>query len=328
MNAKQELSKKSPLGKLEPVDLREYWEEEDRHFTPWLAEEDNLNELARAIGLDSLELEGIEQPVGDFRADIVASDSDDNVVLIENQLGRTDHDHLGKLITYASARKAKIVVWISRQLTNEHRQALDWLNHMARGEARFFGLEIELWKIGHSDPAPKFSVVVQPTDFELPTTPRSSRSPLVEEFWEKFREFCAESKSFLKLPDKLVYSGILFVPLARGRIRLRYRKGLFRCELRMTGAFSKQAFPQLEAERKQIETEIAEPLTWKPPAPSGKGARIGTSLPGNMDEKQKWPEVFAWLKARAEAFYKAFEPRVRAMKLDVVEDADEEEDEP
>ena len=190
MNAKQEPPKKTKsLGKLEPVDLRAYWDLEDRDFTPWLAHEDNLNELARAIGLDSLQLEGTEQAVGDFSADIVASD-DDNVVVIENQLGKTDHDHLGKLITYASAQKAKTVVWISRELRNEHRQALDWLNHTARGEVRFFGLEIELWKIGDSNAAPKFNVVVQPTDFELPTTRGGAPPPLVEEFWQEFPEFC------------------------------------------------------------------------------------------------------------------------------------------
>ncbi|PYU91084.1 MAG: DUF4268 domain-containing protein [Acidobacteria bacterium] len=327
VSAKQEPPKKGKsLAKLEPVDLRAYWEIEDRDFTPWLAQEENLNELARAIGLDSLELVGIEQAVGDFRADIVASDADDNVVVIENQLEQTDHEHLGKLITYASARKVTIVVWISRDLGNEHRQALDWLNHMVRGEVGFFGLEIELWKIGDSDAAPKFNVVVQPTDFEFPTTRISSRSPLVEAFWQEFPEFCRQSGSSLKLAHKVDFWGILFqLPTTGFRIRLRYRKGRFRCELRMRGTVGKQAFPQLEVQRKQIEAEISEPLTWKPPAPSGKGARVGTSRPGMIEEKEKWPEVFAWLKAQAEAFFKAFEPRVKAMKLEAGEDEDEEE---
>ena len=106
---------------------------------------------------------------------------------------------------------------------------------------------------------------------------------------------------------------------------MRYRKGRFRCELRMRGTVGKQAFPQLEAQRDQIEAEISEPLTWKPPAPRFKGARIGTSRPGMIEEKEKWPEVFTWLKAQAEAFYKAFEPRVKAMKLEAGDDEDEEE---
>ena len=116
------------LGRLEPVDLREVWETEDQHFTPWLAQEDNLAFLGKKIGID-LELEAQEKNVGLFRADILCRDTTtDSWVLIENQLNTTDHKHLGQLLTYASGLKAVTIVWIAKTFTDEHRATLDWLN--------------------------------------------------------------------------------------------------------------------------------------------------------------------------------------------------------
>src|SRR5687767_11158192 len=119
------------LGRLEQVELRELWLDEARDFTPWLAQEVNLALLSSTLGIE-LELEGVEVFVGSFKADIVARDiSSDTKVIIENQLEKTNHDHLGKIITYASGVDAKSVIWIAKEFSEEHRRALDYLNENA-----------------------------------------------------------------------------------------------------------------------------------------------------------------------------------------------------
>jgi len=147
------------LGKLEKVLLREYWVNEAQDFTPWLGQEVNLDLLAETIGVGELGLVEEEQAVGDFRADILAMNSEGKYVVIENQLEESDHKHLGQIITYSSGLRAPYVVWVAPRIRDEHRKAIEWLNSVAKGEANFFALEIELWRIGDSQAAPKFNVV-------------------------------------------------------------------------------------------------------------------------------------------------------------------------
>lgn len=163
------------LGCLEAVDPREVWPKEDGDFTPWLAKDDNIRLLGEAIGVD-LEVVGAEQNVGQFRADILCRDTDTGRrVLIESQLERTDHTHLGQLMTYAAGLDAVTVVWVARRFTEEHRAALYWLNKITGDEIGFFGIEIELWRIGNSDPAPKFNIVSKPNDWTKPSGGPSGR---------------------------------------------------------------------------------------------------------------------------------------------------------
>src|ERR1017187_4187913 len=154
-----------PLGKLERVDVRKVWASEAGGFTPWLAQEDNIALLGEAIHID-LEVEAQEKAVGPFRADILCKNTEnDNWVLIENQLERTDHTHLGQLLTYAAGLDAVTIVWVSPNFTEEHRATLDWLNGITDQRFNFFGLEIEVWRIGDSPMAPKFNIVSKPNDW-------------------------------------------------------------------------------------------------------------------------------------------------------------------
>src|SRR5713226_212869 len=183
------------LGILKRVDLRDFWEDEAREFTPWLASPENLKLLGEAIGIE-LELEATESRVGIFKADIVAKEvGTDDRVIIENQLEHTDHDHLGKLLTYASGLGAKVVVWVAEEISDEHRRAMDWLNEITGDSFSFFALEIELWRINDSDPAPKFNLVCRPNDWAKSLTSADSGSEPSEtklsqlEFWSAFVEF-------------------------------------------------------------------------------------------------------------------------------------------
>jgi len=143
------------LGRLQRIDLREVWSSESSGFTPWLAESENLNLLGDTVGIE-LEFEAREKDVGNFRADILCKDSlSGDCVLIENQLEKTDHTHLGQLLTYATGLEAKTIIWVAEKFTEEHRAVLDWLNEIADGRCNFFGLEIELWQIGDSPHAPR-----------------------------------------------------------------------------------------------------------------------------------------------------------------------------
>lgn len=163
------------LGRLTRVDLRNIWTSESSDFTPWLAREENLAVLGDALGID-LELEAQEKAVGPFRADILCKDIGTGAwVLVENQLERTDHSHLGQLLTYASGLEAVTIVWIAARFTEEHRSTLDWLNKITDESFRFFGLEVELWRIGDSPAAPKFNIVSKPNDWPPKTGSRMAR---------------------------------------------------------------------------------------------------------------------------------------------------------
>ncbi len=186
---------KPPLGRLESVDIREYWAGEATDFTPWLAQPENIAILGDAIALD-LEVEAQEKQVGPFRADILCKETTTgHYVLIENQLDKTDHPHLGQLMTYAAGLDAVTIVWIARRFTDEHRAALDWLNRITNEAINFFGLEIELWRIGQSALAPKFNVVCLPNDW-VPAVRQAAASGRISDlqqlhldFWTQFRDF-------------------------------------------------------------------------------------------------------------------------------------------
>lgn len=159
------------LGELVEVPLREIWSDEAASFTPWLAKPEHLKKLGDTLGME-LEPEDEEVSVGPFSADILCKDTvDGSWVVIENQIEKTDHRHLGQILTYAAGLGAKTLVWVASKFTEEHRAALDWLNEHTSDEISFFGLEIEVWRIGDSAPAPKFNIVCKPNDWSM-TCPR------------------------------------------------------------------------------------------------------------------------------------------------------------
>ena len=164
-----------PLAKFEAVALREVWRREDGNFTPWLAA--NLSVLGDALGLP-LEHQDTESGLDGlpYRVDLVAA-SDGQPVVIENQLEPTDDDHLGRLLVYAAGKNAKTVIWVASEMADAHWQAMHWLNQQ-QGAAKFYGVVVELLKIGDSKPAPYFKVVVAPGDLRGRNTGRQSDQTL------------------------------------------------------------------------------------------------------------------------------------------------------
>ena len=152
------------LAQLQRINVREAWKNEASDFTPWLAQVENLHNLAEVLGLSELELVQTEYQVGDFKLDILCTD-DDGEVIIENQLEKTNHTHLGQIITYAAGIGAKKVIWVAEAFRPEHVAALDFLNQNTTSDLNFFGVEMTLWRIADSPMAPSFNVVVKPNDW-------------------------------------------------------------------------------------------------------------------------------------------------------------------
>ena len=196
------------LGKLNKVDLREYWKHEAIDFTRWLAEPDNLDELGDEIGLD-IELLQTEAGVGRFSADILAQEeTTGRKIVIENQLETTDHSHLGQILTYAAGIEAEYIVWVVKEVRDEHKQAVDWLNEHTDEKLNFFLVRIELWRIGDSDPAPKFFVISRPNDWTKSVrgtthdqSELSDTKLLQLEFWQQLRDFAASNNPTFETSD-------------------------------------------------------------------------------------------------------------------------------
>ena len=309
----------SPLGSLEPVDLRTIWPDEARDFTPWLAQEENLRRLSDALNLE-LVLDRVVVAVGPYSADIVATDASSNSkVVIENQLEKTNHDHLGKVLTYASGLEARILIWIAKKFTEEHRQAFDYLNECTAGRLRLYGVEVEVLRIGDSLPAPHFRLVSTPNDYVAAahnaTAGVSDTKSLYLEFWTGFRDFCrSDGETFsLQTPRpqhwytvRIGRSGFslgLTVSTMHNRIG---------CELYLRGPSAKQSFKRLKEGQKDIEEALGA-LDWKE-LPEGQDCRIVDYLK-DFDPRNRadWERGFRWLKKRADDFRPVFGPRIRAI---------------
>ncbi len=190
------------LDQMQRVDLRTVWPHEALDFTRWLSEEANLNMLGSAVGIE-LELIEMESSVGSFNVNIFAQESGTGrKVIIENQLEETNQDHLGKVITYAAGKGAEVVIWVVSHALDEHRQTIEWLNQHTDSDFGFFLVEIELWSIGNSLPAPRFNVVEQPNEWTktLKLSEGLSDTERVKlSYWTKYREIAMGTPEFLKV---------------------------------------------------------------------------------------------------------------------------------
>jgi hypothetical protein len=311
------------LGRLEPVDLREVWPSEGGDFTPWLARPENIELLGDAIGLE-LEVEGQEKDVGPFRADVLCKDTaTNNWVLVENQLERTDHTHLGQLLTYAAGLQAVTIVWVAQRFTDEHRAALDWLNEITDGRFNFFGLEIELWRIGGSPVAPKFNVVCQPNDWtqtvsqiatSLDARELTDTKRLQLEFWTAFRKLLLERGSRVRGTKPLPQNWNNFA-IGRSDVWLETivntRDKRLAVALALGGPQARAHFDLLHQERPAVEAEIGQGLDWHA-EPGKKQCRVFLRREDTDPAlRDQWPEQQEWLREKLELFHRVFSGRVK-----------------
>lgn len=314
------------LGRLHRVDLRDIWETEATDFTPWLARPENLAELGNTLGID-LELEAQEKAVGPFRADILCKDlSSDSWVLVENQLERTDHGHLGQLLTYASGLQAVTIVWIAAKFTEEHRSTLDWLNKITDDSFRFFGLEVELWRIGDSLAAPKFNIVSKPNDWSrsvaraartIDDSELSEARQIQRRYWAAFAEVLDRvggpvvTRRVPRPRAGMAYS-IGRSGFHLGALMQRHKKWL-RVALALKGGDAKAHFSLLGRHRAEIEEELGYALEWEE-LPAGQASRIARYLHDvDPEDETDWQRQHEWLAKGLNDFHRVFANRVRQL---------------
>lgn len=301
------------LGKLSKIDLRDQWKHEALDFTQWLAEPENLDLLGDEIGLD-LKLIQTEAGVGKFSADILAEDeTSTQKVVIENQLETTDHSHLGQILTYAAGIEAEYIIWIVKDARDEHKQAVEWLNAHTDEKINFFLVQIELWKIGTSDPAPKFVIISRPNDWAKSVKAASNESSELSEtrlfqleFWQQLRDFAATSKSKLKLRTPAAKH---WYDISIGRSDCHVGLVAFAsdnsisCELYIPNA--KELYKVLESNKSTIETEIGlGELLWQE-LPERKASRIRIYHDFDFQNVDR-TDAFQWLLSTATKFKTTF----------------------
>lgn len=320
------------LGKLEKVDLRTVWENEATDFTPWLGTEENISILSATVGID-LEVEAQEKSVGAFSADILCKDTGTGSwVLIENQLEKTDHTHLGQILTYAAGLNTQTVIWVASRIRDEHRAAMDWLNDNTNDDFHFFALEVELWQIGDSAIAPKFNVVCKPNDWTKSLTQRAKaaeRTALTEiqklqlEFWNGFREFVENQDSPFR-PQKALPQH--WINISSGRTGFKYNaiasfwdnesksneKHEIRAEMEIYDTNAEVFFNALRLENDQIEREMGESLIWY--EKEGVNARrIFVRKTADLNQPELWPSYFVWLTEKITKLREVFGSRIKAL---------------
>ncbi|KXA99770.1 hypothetical protein AKJ43_03435 [candidate division MSBL1 archaeon SCGC-AAA261D19] len=289
------------VGKLTEVPLREIWEDEAEDFTTWLENNvEYLNEKMETI----LTIVSREKDIGPFHADLVAEDESGEKVVIENQLEKTDHDHLGKLITYMSNLEASTAVWITSEPKQEHTNAVDWLNEIGnRTGMKFYLVKIESYKIGDSLPAPYFSIIAGPSE-EAETIGKEKEEDVErltkrKEFWEKLLEKAEDRLPLYSnvSPSKdhwlsagagkagIHYNFLIYTRGRGGGIQLVISRG------KDSRKENKEIFDELHSHRDEIEQEFGERITWRR-LDSKKSSRLEVKYDiGGLYQPEKWDEL-------------------------------------
>jgi hypothetical protein len=318
--------KESPI-KIRKVIIRGIFPREDLDFTPWLNE--NLDILGEKLKLDLID-SIIEESVGDFNCDIIAKDSDSNrIVIIENQYGQTDHDHLGKIFTYASGKNAKIIIWLAEEFREEHVKALEWLNENfdPQSEVSFFGVEIQVMRIGDSAPAVDLNIIVKPNDWERMI--RLSSQTLSETSKKYFIFFTKLLESYSKLDPAWKRVGAR--PQNWSAFRTSKRGLLFDWNFKSNNRFAvglyidtgdqeenERIFEELKTHKAEVENALGE-VHWE--RLDGKRAcRIAiymkTKGPIRVLEEGDYPEIIKWGTETMRKFSETFLPHIRKLKLE------------
>ena len=277
-------------------DLREVWPNEARNFSRWLCEEGGLEILGDELGF-GIVLDEMESSVGEHRADVLAHEAGTGrVVIIENQLEETDHDHLGKLIVYGAGKEAEIVVWIVGKARDNHRRAVQWLNEHTDPGIGFFLVEVGLWKIGDSDPAVKFSVAERPNEWAKEQK-MSGGEQLRFRFWTAFRGSAEESPemkaafSFRKPQPQSEYELAAGFPGVQIMFSLRTQKKCVQAGLYFHGR--KELCAEFRSHASEIKDALdAGEVFW---TEGGSDAHFFVERAVEPEDEASWPAVFDWL---------------------------------
>lgn len=286
------------LGKLKEVDIRTVWAHEQYDFSKWLASEENIKELGDTLNLSLTDIE-TEKFVGSYRCDIICKDeSTGKSVLIENQLESTNHDHLGKIITYASGLNASVVVWIVASAREEHASAIEWLNQHTTSDVDFFLLEVHAYTIGDSAPAPMFKVIEQPNDFSRSVKAITSGGNLNEsqmrrvEFWNLMNDVLEQKgKPFNKhkaTPDHWYTVGI---GSSQCYISINLVNKEHKIRIDLTIPDNKELYDMFYSHKEEIEKSFGSSLEWNR-LDNKKASLFSYNIQGlNFSKQDNYPEL-------------------------------------
>lgn len=301
------------LGRLEEVDVRKLWSHEQYDFSNWLAKEENMDLLNEVLGLTLVDIEK-EVYVGSYRCDLVASDETTGQrIIIENQLEQSNHDHLGKIVTYASGLDAKVIVWIVKEAREEHRSAIEWLNNNTNKDVNFFLIEIHAYKIGDSLYAPKFEIVEKPNDFIKTGKIQASSGEMNKSqserltFWTRFNEVIIERGrpfNVRKASTDHWYDVAIGTSAAHLGITLVNKENCIGIELYISD--DKSIFDSLYVEKDTIEKELGLVLDWQR-LDGKKASRIVYRIPGlDFDDHSNYDTLMNEAIDKIIAFSKVF----------------------
>lgn len=300
------------LSRLKQVDLREAWQHEAYDFTKWLAEDENIELLSDEIGVEIVIIEK-EASVGRFNVDILAEESNTgNNIIIENQLEKTDHDHLGKLITYAAGIDAGIVIWVVKETQEEHQQAVEWLNEKTNNELSFFLVQIELWQIDDSNYAPKINVIEKPNYWSKDVKSSVEKTKLTDtkkmqlEFWTRLKDYAQEQGyniNFRKPRAQHWYDISFGTSEAHISLSVNTQKGNISTDVYIPD--SPEAFDNFYENKEEIETEVGSSLDWQE-LPEKKASRVRLTKSYSISNNDDWSEAFDWMIEKVLLFKKVF----------------------
>ena len=313
------------LSRLEEVELREVWDTEDQHFTPWLAQ--NLDLLAETLNMD-FDLDDMEVNVGTYRADILCKNTTDGSwVVIENQLEQTNHGHLGQILTYSAGLNSHIVIWIAKKFRDEHRAVLNQLNEITDDRFSYFGIEIKLWRIGKSLPAVQFDIVCSPNNWSRAAQQTANENVsqigrLRQRFWTKFSEHLRNNNSSFTIQTPPTQA-TAFYSIGRNGFRLHTTLSVQRNQISVqlgmfnptgTSANASAYFQLLMEQQDEIDSDFNGQLEWNPKINRIALFRNDIDLSDEVD----WHNQHVWLASNLEQFRTVFQQRV--MELNVAEE--------
>ena len=290
------------LGNLEKINLREVWAREDTHFTQWLAKEENISVLLDEIGVSAENIK-TEDNAGKFNCDITADEVESGKkIIIENQLEKTDHSHLGQLLTYASSFDASIIVWVVADARDEHKQAIEWFNRNMTENISFFLVKIEVWKIGDSIPAPKFNIVVEPNDWAKITLNKGTANKELTDtkleklrFWEELKDYSDNNPSKLRITRKPRPQHWYSMSIGIRHISLNFIHNTRTSSIAVDIYINQQEIYDKIQSKKDYFESICNVLEFEWLAlPEKKASRILTSRNCDLNNEEKWEEYFNW----------------------------------
>lgn len=310
---------KRDLSKLTKIELREVWEHEALDFTQWLAQTDNLSLLSEEVGIE-IKLIQTEANVGKFNVDILAEEEGSGrKIIIENQLEDTNHDHLGKIITYAAGYDAEIIIWIVKNVREEHKKAVDWLNEHTDENISFFLINVELWQIGDSSPAPKFDVIVSPNEWAKAIKTNASSGDLTDtklqqlEFWTRFKNYVNNKDPRVKLQTPRPqhwYDVSIGNSEAHIALTVNTRDETMGCEIYINN--NKELFHFLKEKASEIEQRIGSKIEWVE-ASKATRIKIKENAPSILNETNG-TKYLEWLYKNTVLFQQVFSKYIKEFK--------------